>query len=174
MGIEIERKFLVVSDDWRPAVGRSSKIRQGYLSGSGAASVRVRSDSTRGWINIKSATLGVQREEFEYEIPLADAERILDTLARNLLIKKTRHYAEIGSHIWEIDEFEGDNAGLIVAEIELKDPDERFERPAWLGAGSLSFRARSCSIRCALEFSEPATSAWRRQIRRRGSRGRWE
>ena len=133
MGIEIERKFLVLSDGWRPAVGKSSKMRQGYLTESGRASVRVRSDSTRGWLNIKSATLGVQREEFEYEIPLADAERILDTLARPPLIEKTRHYAEISPHIWEIDEFEGENAGLIVAEIELKDPDERFERPAWLG-----------------------------------------
>lgn len=134
MGIEIERKFLVVSDDWRRAVNRSSRMRQGYLSQSGTASVRVRSDSERGWINIKSATLGVQRQEFEYEIPRSDADQILDTLARKPLIEKVRHFAEIGSHTWEIDEFEGENAGLIVAEIELNDAREEFEQPSWIGA----------------------------------------
>ncbi|MGH8549417.1 MAG: CYTH domain-containing protein [Methylococcales bacterium] len=133
MGIEIERKFLVLNDEWRRSVNKSSRIRQGYLSKSGNASVRVRSDAERGWINIKSVTLGVQRQEFEYEIPQFDAEQILDTLARQPLIEKTRHSVEIGPHTWEIDEFEGRNAGLIVAEIELSEFEEAFERPAWIG-----------------------------------------
>ncbi|MGR9107260.1 MAG: CYTH domain-containing protein [Gammaproteobacteria bacterium] len=134
MGIEIERKFLVVDDAWRRSVKKSSKIRQGYLSQSETASVRVRCDAERGWINIKSVTLGVQRQEFEYEIPLADAEQMLDTLAGNHLIEKIRNFAKIGEHTWEIDEFTGDNSGLIVAEIELSEPEESFERPAWIGA----------------------------------------
>lgn len=134
MGMEIERKFLLTNDEWRRSVNKSSTMRQGYLSESVTASVRVRSDAQRGWINIKSVTLGIQRQEFEYEIPLADADLILDTLARKPLIEKTRHYAKIGSHTWEIDEFEGVNAGLIVAEIELGEVEEFFERPAWVGA----------------------------------------
>lgn len=134
MGIEIERKFLVLNDEWRRSVNQSSRMRQGYLSQSGNASVRVRSDAERGWINIKSVTLGVQRQEFEYEIPQSDAKQILETLARQPLIEKTRHFVEIGSHTWEIDEFEGQNAGLIVAEIELSEAEEHFERPAWIGA----------------------------------------
>jgi adenylate cyclase len=133
MGIEIERKFLVLSDAWRGSVKRSSRMRQGYLGQSGTASVRVRCDAEHGWINIKSATLGIQRQEFEYEIPHSDAEQILDTLACQPLIEKIRHFAEIGSHTWEIDEFEGQNAGLIVAEIELTEAEEHFERPDWIG-----------------------------------------
>ncbi|MGH8558125.1 MAG: CYTH domain-containing protein [Methylococcales bacterium] len=134
MAIEIERKFLVINDNWRRSVTKSSRMWQGYLSQSGTASVRVRRDAERGWINIKSVTPGVQRQEFEYEIPLTDAERLLDILARKPLIEKTRHFTEIGSHTWEIDEFEGENAGLIVAEIELNEAEEVFERPAWIGA----------------------------------------
>ncbi len=134
MGIEIERKFLVIDDNWRRSVRKSSRIRQGYLSQSGTASVRVRSDAQRGWINIKSVTPGVQRQEFEYEIPLTDARQLLDTLAGKPLIEKIRHFVEIGSHTFEIDEFEGENAGLIVAEIELNEAGEVFVRPAWLGA----------------------------------------
>ncbi|MGH8477965.1 MAG: CYTH domain-containing protein [Methylococcales bacterium] len=134
MGIEIERKFLVLHDSWRASVGASTRFRQGYLSGSGTASVRVRTDSQAGWINIKSVVLCVQRQEFEYEIPLADAEQMLNTLALKPLIEKTRHYVAFGSHTWEIDEFEAENAGLIVAELELDDADEAFERPAWIGA----------------------------------------
>jgi adenylate cyclase len=134
MAVEIERKFLVINDNWRRSVNQSIPLRQGYLSQSGTASVRVRRDAKHGWINIKSVVLGVQREEFEYEIPLSDADQMLETLARKPLIEKTRHFTKIGAHTWEIDEFEGLNAGLIVAEIELSEPDEYFEHPAWIGA----------------------------------------
>jgi len=84
-------------------------------------------------LNIKSVTVGTQRQEFEYEISLVDGNQILDTLSRKPLIEKTRHIVEVGQHLWEIDEFSGDNDGLIIAEIELEDPDEAFEKPTWLG-----------------------------------------
>jgi adenylate cyclase len=93
----------------------------------------VRSDGARGWLNIKGVTVGAQRREFEYEIPLEEAEELLSDFAEAPLVEKMRYYVEAGEHVWEVDVFEGDNAGLIVAEIELRDVDEPFERPAWLG-----------------------------------------
>ena len=84
-------------------------------------------------MNIKGVTIGAQRQEFEYEIPLADAHTMLDTLSANPLIEKVRYFVNRGRHVWEIDEFEGDNAGLVVAEIELEHPDEEFEKPDWVG-----------------------------------------
>lgn len=133
MGIEIERKFLLANSDWRSQVRESHYLRQGYLNNETRCSVRVRTSSEQAWLNIKSVTIGAQREEFEYEIPLADANRMLDTLAQSPLIEKWRHLVDIGDHTWEIDEFDGDNAGLIVAEIELASADEAFGRPSWLG-----------------------------------------
>ena len=133
MPVEIERKFLVLNDDWRQAAHGAQHLRQGYLNDETRCSVRVRTGGGRAWLNIKSATIGAQRQEFEYEIPLADAHRMLDTLSRKPLIEKVRHLVDVGRHTWEIDVFEGDNAGLIVAEIELEHPDEAFEKPAWLG-----------------------------------------
>ncbi len=112
---------------------QSERLRQGYLNHETHCSVRVRTSGDRAWLNIKSVTIGAQRHEFEYEIPLADAHLMLDTLSRKPLIEKVRHFVDVGDHTWEIDEFEGDNAGLTVAEIELGHPDEAFERPAWLG-----------------------------------------
>ncbi len=131
MAIEIERKFLV-ADGWRDAVTRAVPMRQGYLGGS-RCSVRIRIAGEGAQINIKSRELGRRRLEFEYQIPAGDAHEMLDRLADGALVEKTRHYVEIGDHIWEIDEFAGDNAGLVVAEIELNSEDERFDRPPWLG-----------------------------------------
>lgn len=131
MAVEIERKFLLRDDGWRAAVERSLRIRQGYLGGE-ACSVRVRISDETGTLNIKSKQVGISRSEFEYAIPLADAEDLL-RLAGASVLTKTRHHVRIGAHLWEIDEFEGDNAGLVVAEIELERDDETFERPAWLG-----------------------------------------
>jgi adenylate cyclase len=133
MPTEIERKFLVLSDAWRNEVKSSIVMRQGYLSESAAASVRVRIAGDKANLNIKSATLGVWRREYEYEIPVKEAEEILDHLCRKPMIEKTRHHVFYGDHLWEIDVFVGDNAGLIVAEIELKEETEPFERPEWLG-----------------------------------------
>ncbi len=133
MALEIERKFLVRGDRWRDRVSRQCRIRQGYLNPAEGCSVRVRSADGRGWLNIKSVTIGAQRHEYEYEIPYRDAEEMLDTLCRRPLIEKTRHFVEHEGHLWEIDVFDGDNAGLVVAEIELNHPDEPFVKPAWIG-----------------------------------------
>jgi adenylate cyclase len=131
--IEIERKFLVRSDAWRAGVHKTEHYRQGYLNDEVYCSVRVRICGQDAWLNLKSVTLGAQRHEFEYVIPLADAELMLDTLTRKPLVEKTRHFVDVGLHTWEVDVFEGDNAGLVVAEIELERPDESFEMPDWAG-----------------------------------------
>lgn len=133
MATEIEHKFLLRNDRWRSQVERSARLRQGYLTSDARCSVRVRIAESQGFLNLKSGTLGIQRSEYEYPIPLADAEEILDTLCEKPLLEKTRHYLHFGEHLWEIDEFAGDNAGLIVAEVELSRIDELFARPDWLG-----------------------------------------
>ncbi len=134
MAEEIERKFLVAGDGWRQGVRKSVRYRQGYLSSDQSCSIRVRVSADSAYLNIKSATLGVQRMEFEYPIPLQDAQQLLDTLCEGPLVEKTRHYLEHRGHTWEVDVFEGANAGLVVAEIELDAEDEDFERPPWVGA----------------------------------------
>ncbi len=133
MGIEIERKFLLASDAWRAQVERSMEMKQGYLSRDAQSSVRVRVCEERAWLGIKSTRDGIHRLEYEYEIPLDEAEEMLRLVAHRPLIHKTRHIVRHGGHRWEIDEFHGDNAGLVVAEVELGDRDEVFERPEWLG-----------------------------------------
>lgn len=130
---EIEHKFLLKKDLWRGQVQRSARMTQGYLQSSPASSIRVRIVGEQAFLNIKSATLGIARQEYEYPIPLAEAEQILATLCEKPFIDKTRHYVEHAGHTWEIDEFHGDNAGLLVAEIELGAVDEVFERPEWVG-----------------------------------------
>lgn len=133
MPIEIERKFLLKDDSWRTQVSSSARIRQGYLAPVSKASVRVRLDGERANINIKSATLGVRRMEYEYFIPVDEAVELLDQLCQTPQINKTRFKVEHAGYVWEIDEFYGDNEGLIVAEIELDDESESFEKPVWLG-----------------------------------------
>jgi len=134
MAKEIERKFLISSDAWRDEVGASCRYAQGYLSSSEKVSIRIRSSGERAFLNFKSATLGISRTEYEYEVPLADADDMLANFCDGPLIEKVRYFVKRGEHIWEIDVFEGDNAGLVVAEIELKSEDEAFERPHWIGA----------------------------------------
>ena len=133
MAKEIERKFLLADDAWRNHVERSERMVQGYLNGEGPVSLRARIAGPRAWLNIKSRTLGISRDEFEYEIPLADAERMLGHLTTGPVIDKTRHFVRHGGLLWEIDEFHGENDGLIVAEVELEHVDQPFDRPAWLG-----------------------------------------
>jgi adenylate cyclase len=133
MAQEIEHKFLVRDTRWRKDVYRSVPMRQGYLVSDKIRSVRIRIAGDAAHLNIKSGTLGVSRSEFEYAIPLADAQELLDKLCRKPLLEKIRHFLHYGNHIWEIDEFQGDNAGLIVAEVELASLGEAFERPPWLG-----------------------------------------
>lgn len=133
MATEIERKFLVTGDGWRGAVVRSFDLRQAYLSRGDTASVRVRvRDGLRAALTIKSAVPGMTRDEFEYDIPVADADAMF-ALRDGALIEKRRHEVRVGPDLWEVDVFAGDNEGLIVAEIELTRPDAPFERPDWLG-----------------------------------------
>ena len=139
MATEIERKFLLADESWRRVIVRSERIAQGYLVGAQAlheglarASVRVRRAGGQAWLNIKSATLGIERAEFEYPVPPDDAETMLATLCDGVL-EKIRHHVEVDGTLFEIDEFLGDNAGLVVAEVELPAVDAAFPRPAWLG-----------------------------------------
>lgn len=134
MAREIERKFLVTSDAWRSVADEGDVIRQGYLVAERVRSVRVRLRAGRGTLTIKGKTEGASRAEFEYEIPPEDARELLDTLARRPLIEKTRYLVVVDGWTFEVDEFYGDNAGLIVAEIELPDEAAEYPRPPWLGA----------------------------------------
>jgi CYTH domain-containing protein len=133
MAAEIARTFLLRNEDWRGlAPGRA--YVQGYLAGNEKCSVRVRIAEHRATLNIKSAVAGACRSEYEYEIPPADARRMLDMfVARNALIEKTRYLIEYKGFFWEIDEFHGGNQGLVVAEIELEHEDQAFARPVWIG-----------------------------------------
>jgi len=133
MATEIERKFLVKNDLWRDQVISQSRMKQGYLSSQGNASIRVRVDRGRALLNIKSATLGIRRSEFEYEIPLEDGEEILAVIAQQPFIDKTRYKVKCGDHVWDLDLFEGENRGLVVAEVELGSEEESFEMPSWAG-----------------------------------------
>ena len=132
VGEEIERKFLVSVEAWRETA-EGTRYRQGFLSTEPERTVRVRVAGPRGSITVKGKNVGARRAEFEYEIPVADAERMLDTLCQRPLIEKVRYTLAAGPHTWEIDVFEGSNAGLVVAEIELSSEDEAFEKPAWVG-----------------------------------------
>ena len=133
MGKEIERKFLVRDDRWREGAA-GVVMRQGYLAVGPPVAVRVRVSGNKAMLNIKRATLELTRDEFEYAIPLADAEAMLAGLCEGQVVEKTRYKVVFGGRMWEIDVFNGVNRGLVVAEIELAAEDDRFERPPWLGA----------------------------------------
>ena len=144
MGIEIERKFLVAGDGWRGAAHKVVPMAQGYLNdlaamdvagdGRGAmkASVRVRIAGDAAFLNLKSREPGHTRQEFDYPVPVDDARALL-ALCIGGLIDTRRRYVDVQGHLWEVDEFLGDNAGLVVAEIELVSADEAFVRPEWSG-----------------------------------------
>ena len=132
VNMEIERKFLVVGDEWR-SPGDGVKYRQGYLSTTEGSVVRIRTFNNRGLLTIKKPVSALSRLEYEYEIPLTEAEDILNTVCVQPLIEKTRYRITLNNLLWEVDEFYGANEGLIVAELELASEEERFEKPAWLG-----------------------------------------
>jgi len=133
MSTEIERKFLVSNDNWRQQASQGIRYRQGYFPNSKTCSVRVRIGDDKVALNIKGATLNITRKEYEYPIPRNDAEEMLALFCERPFIEKTRYLVKNGAHTWEIDVFEGDNAGLIVAEIELSREDEAFDIPSWAG-----------------------------------------
>ena len=132
MATEIERKYLVLEETWRSrAVGMV--FRQGYLSTVKERTVRVRVVGDLGYLTVKGLTVGSVRTEFEYKIPIADAEQMLDELCEQPLIEKTRYVIEENGLTWEIDEFAGANEGLIVAEVELGDESQQVDPPDWVG-----------------------------------------
>ena len=130
MGIEIERKFLVIGTAWRQGVG--VRFSQGYLNRDQTRTVRVRLAGSQAFLTIKGLSVGASRAEFEYEIPAADAEQLLK-LSDGPVIEKIRRVVDFAGSTWEVDEFLGENAGLVVAEIELQSEDQKFSKPDWLG-----------------------------------------
>ncbi|WP_027866781.1 CYTH domain-containing protein [Massilia alkalitolerans] len=132
MGVEIERKFLLSGDGWRQ-LGEPVLLRQGYLCSDPERTVRVRIEGEKGALTIKSKGSGVRRGEWEYPIPLPEAQELLDTLCERPLVEKYRRRIEHAGFTWEVDEFLGENAGLVVAEIELPSEDTVFDRPDWIG-----------------------------------------
>lgn len=133
MAYEIERKFLLNSDTWRADIHQTRQIKQAYFCNTPKASLRVRVSDQSGYLSSKSMTFDIRRHEFEYPIPLHDAEFMIEYMCTGSAIIKQRHLVRVDRHTWEIDEFDGDNEGLIVAEIELQHESEAFTRPEWLG-----------------------------------------
>ena len=130
MGQEIERKFLVRGEDWK-RLGSATAMRQGYLSTDPERTVRVRVEGDGAVLTIKGKSVGAVRGEWEYAIPKTDAEELL-ALCPRPLVEKSRYRIEHAGMLWEVDEFHGDNAGLVVAEIELQSEDQPFDKPHWV------------------------------------------
>ncbi|NQY85550.1 MAG: CYTH domain-containing protein [Alcanivorax sp.] len=132
MAVEIERKFRTKGVDFL-ANQEGERLTQGYLSHDPRATVRLRVQGDHAWLTVKGKTHGASRSEFEYPIPTADAHAMLEEMCPEGVIDKTRYRIQVGEHVWEVDEFHGDNQGLVVAEVELDSEDQPFERPPWLG-----------------------------------------
>jgi CYTH domain-containing protein len=133
MALEIERKFLVVNDRWREHVSAKMELKDGLISRDADKKVRVRSYGARATLTVKSRAAGMRRDEFEYEIPLGDAEALLK-LCGEMVIEKTRHIVPWLGHTWEVDVYHGALEGVVIAEIELTSESAVFERPSWAGA----------------------------------------
>ncbi|MCP5500837.1 MAG: CYTH domain-containing protein [Leptospiraceae bacterium] len=131
MGLEIERKFLVKIDKL-PELSEGKEIQQGYISSEGAAVIRIRIMAEKAFLTIKSNSPGLSRLEFEYAIPMNDAKDMIQQLCKGKYIKKKRYTLQVAKHTWEIDVFEDENKGLIIAEIELETESESFELPDWI------------------------------------------
>jgi adenylate cyclase len=134
MAQEIERKFLVKDDSWRAQAGAGKAYLQGYLSLDSERVVRIRVKEGHGVLTIKGKRTGISAPEYEYPIPLSDAEEMLQQLCLHPLIEKRRYEVNFGGLVWEIDEFQGDNAGLVVAEVELDSEDQEAPLPPWAGS----------------------------------------
>lgn len=131
MALEIERKFLVTGDEWRSTPG--IRMKQGYLNHDSMRTVRIRLAGMEAFLTIKGMSAGATRQEFEYPVPIADAQALLKLCARPI-VRKRRHRLVFEGFAWEVDAFEGDNAGLVIAEIELQSEDQVFGKPPWVGA----------------------------------------
>lgn len=132
MAVEIERKFLVKNNAWR-SLAEGFLYRQGYLPSQNLTTIRVRTVGDRGYLTIKGKNTGMSRLEFEYDIPLVDANQLLENLCQLPLIEKYRYRIPWGNHLWEVDEFLGENQGLILAEVELQQETEAIAIPDWIG-----------------------------------------
>lgn len=132
MGIEIERKFLVLGEEWK-TLAQPVLMRQAYLSSTPERVVRVRIENDSAYLTIKGRSAGISRSEWEYAIPLHEAQELIDQLCEQPVIEKQRYRIPFGEHIWEVDEFFGENVGLCVAEVELRCEQEPFLRPTWVG-----------------------------------------
>jgi len=132
MAKEIERKFLIIGESWRE-LAQGTSYRQGYLSTVKERTVRVRTIDDNGYLTIKGITVGATRAEYEYEIPAADANEMLNALCEQPIIEKNRYKIPLDGFTWEVDEFGGVNDGLIVAEVELESEDQEFNKPDWIG-----------------------------------------
>ena len=132
MAFEIERKYLLANGDWRKITDKGLRIRQGYLNANPQRTVRVRIMGDKAFLTIKGSVIGISRPEFEYEIPVVEAIHLIE-LCEKPIIDKTRYIVQVNGNKWEVDEFEGDNKGLIVAEIELQSEDQVFIIPEWIG-----------------------------------------
>ncbi|MFO7883482.1 MAG: CYTH domain-containing protein [Desulfobacteraceae bacterium] len=133
MAIETEKKFLLRSDLWRQKAFKAEFITQGYLKNDKTGVVRIRTAGSKGYITVKGITCRASRLEYEYEIPLNDAQDMLNLLCAPPLVEKKRHFIKHKDFQWTVDEFSGENNGLILAEIELETKDQPFEKPEWLG-----------------------------------------
>lgn len=155
MGVEIERKFLVTNNDWK-ALGNPVLYKQGYISSDAERVVRVRVAGNKAFLTIKSKPVkgSISRMEYEYEIPLVDGEELLATLCKNPIVKKTRTKVKWKGFMWEIDEFSGENKGLVVAEIELPTEDTPFEKPSWIGREVSNDKRYSNSNLIKMPFSK--------------------
>ena len=131
MGLEIERKFLIKQDQWQPP-NQGKIYRQGYIRTQNGNTVRVRVAGDQGYLTIKGKTQSSTRSEFEYVIPLADAEEMLNTLCDRPLIEKIRYQVEINGLCWEVDQFLGENEGLLLAEVELETETQTISFPQWI------------------------------------------
>jgi adenylate cyclase len=132
MAVEIERKFLVDGDSWRPGA-TGQRIRQGYLCSSADRVVRVRVTGDRAFLTVKGPQHGITRSEYEYDIPTRDATEMLERLCERPLIEKVRHHLTVNGREWVVDEFEGENAGLMIAEVEFEREGQAIALPDWVG-----------------------------------------
>ena len=146
MPVEIERKFTIANDSWRSMVNASRRVKQGYFASQGPT-MRLRVQSNEAFLTIKGPTTGLSRDEYEYAIPVQDAEEMLQAFCIQPYIDKTRHLVAHDGLTFEVDEFHGANAGLIVAEVELQSENQTFSRPDWLGEDvSMDTRYRNLAL----------------------------
>jgi CYTH domain-containing protein len=133
MGLEIEKKFLIKDDSWKNQIAGGIYYRQGYISSHPERVVRVRTVENKAYLTIKGKTIGAVRNEYEYEIPYEDATEMLSQLCEKPIIEKIRYKLMYNNLLWEIDEFEAENKGLVVAEVELEDEFQPIDLPPWIG-----------------------------------------